>query len=113
MELCGSLAAAAVISAASTSAVVTVTADDICARNQKVMRQLYAEHLQALNVCGDGNYFFRALSMCLHGHQGNHSSLRKLVASYVSKQSDAAHPADRATLRRRAQEVATDGFWPW
>ena len=56
--------------------------------------------------------FFRALSVCLHGHQGNHSSLRKLVASYVSKQSDAAHPADRAVLGRRAQEVAADGFWP-
>ena len=56
--------------------------------------------------------FFRALSVCLHGLQGNYSSLRKLVASYVSKQSDAGHPTDRAALRRRAQEVAVGGFWP-
>ena len=76
------------------------------------MCQLYVEHLQAANVFGDGNYFFRALSVCLHGHQSNHSSLRKLVASYVSKQSDAARPADRAALRCRAQEIAADGFWP-
>ena len=78
----------AVISAASTSTVVT--ADDICARNEKVMRQLYVEHLQAVDVC----------------------ALRKLVASYVSKQSDAAHLADRTALHRRAQELAADSFWP-
>ena len=107
-ESYGSLAAAAVISAASTSAVVTI--DDICARNEKIMRQLYVEHLLAVDVCGDGNYFFRAISVYLHGHQGNHSSFRKAVASYVSKQSDATYPADRATPRRRAQEVAADGF---
>ena len=109
-ESCGSLAAAAIISAASTSA--EITEDDIRARNENVMFQLSIRHLQAVEVCGDGNCFFRALSVCLHGHQENHSSLRKLVASHVSKQSDAAHPADRAALRRRAQEVAADKFWP-
>jgi OTU-like cysteine protease len=76
------------------------------------MFQLSIRHLQAVDVCGDGNCFFRALSVCIHGHQDNHSSLRKLIASYVSKQSDAVHPADRAALRRRAQEVAADKFWP-
>ena len=109
-EPCGSLAAAAIISAASTSAVLT--ADDIRTRNDDVMRQLSAKHLQAVDVCSDGNCFFRALSVCLNGHQDNHSSLRKLIASHVLKQAEAAHPADRAALRQRAQEVAADGFWP-
>lgn len=77
-----------------------------------MLRQLFATELQVIEVVGDGNCFFRCLSVGLDGHQENHASLHKLVTYNIAEQADTTHPDDRAALLLRSQEVTTIRFWP-
>ena len=80
-------------------------------RNESVNRQLYKDHLRTIAVQDDGNCFFRSLSMCLFGHQNNHNDLRKTLSNHIRSQAEAAPPADRAVLIRRAADIAKCCVW--
>ena len=86
--------------------------DDILYRNAAVNHQLASNYLRTMDVAGDGNCYFRALSFCFSGNQRNHKLLRALIASYVNRQAEAAMPKDKGTLFKRAVDIATNGFWP-
>ena len=81
-------------------------------RNAAVYRQLANDYLRAVDVAGDGTCYFRALSFCIHGNQRSHASLRALIASHVKRQAETAATEDKATLLKRAADIATDRFWP-
>ena len=86
--------------------------DIILSRNAAINRQLAAYYLRAIDIAGDGNCYFRALSFCISGNQRNYKSLRALIALYVNRQAEAAAPEDKGTLFKHAADIATNGFWP-
>ena len=86
--------------------------DNVLSRNAAVYHQLANDYLRAVDVAGDGNCYFRALSFCIHGNQRSHASLRALIASHVKRQAETAATEDKATLLKRAGDIATDRFWP-
>ena len=40
--------------------------------------------MRARDVLGDGNCYFRALSVCLYGHENGHSVLRQSIVRHIS-----------------------------
>ena len=48
-----------------------------------VDRQLYENHLHTSDVIGNGNCFYRAISVSLHGNQSKHTEIRQYVAKHV------------------------------
>ena len=62
---------------------------------------------------GDGNCFFRALSVSMYGNQNEYGALRAGVARFISTQSQSAAltPYDRDALRQRAAYISSNGTW--
>ncbi len=57
---------------------------DICnARNAALHLQLQRRHLKLVNVQGDGNCLFRAVSVNICGHENQHGKLRCAIASHM------------------------------
>ena len=81
-EPSGSLTLSALTNAVSRPA--SVSAADIKQRNEAVDKQLAAERLHSRDVTGDGNCYFRALSVCLFGHEGEHWLLRQNIVEQIS-----------------------------
>ena len=52
-------------------------------RNLRVDKQLLANNLLSVEVEGDGNCFYCALSYSLYGQQSNHLQLRKSIAQHL------------------------------
>lgn len=46
------------------------------------------DELKCINVLGDGNCFYRALSVCLTGDENNHLNIRKLMAEFYFRNYD-------------------------
>jgi hypothetical protein len=67
--------------------------------------------LSVTDVAGDGNCFYRALSVSIYGHQNEHTALRKSIAQHVLKQSENSTTMDYRALQRRALDIAKDGSW--
>jgi OTU domain-containing protein 5 len=84
---------------------------EIQARNTALDNQLQSKQLYPVDVEGDGNCFFRALSSSLYGHQYQHAELRASVANFLSLQADAAPVVDRVALHKHATVVAKTGTW--
>jgi hypothetical protein len=87
-------------------------------RKTAVYKQLSDRHLTYVDVTGDGNCFYRALSCTLHGNESQHAELRRLVADYLSqhharifKTSSDVAPAERALIDQRVQRMRMNGVW--
>ena len=80
-EPCGSLIDAALQAASSSSNLTSAT---ISLRNNALEVQLAAKCLMPINVSGDGNCFFRALSMSLYGKESAHVQMRISVAQHLA-----------------------------
>ena len=78
---CGSLIDAILQAVSSSSNLSPVT---INVRNSALEAQLAAKSLKSINVCGDGNCFFRALSMSLYGDESAHAQLRTSIAQHLA-----------------------------
>ena len=66
-----------------------------------------------INIAGDGNFFYRSLSLSLYRYQNEDVRLRKSVADFILKQAiDASSTTESGdTLHQRAIDVAQDGTW--
>ena len=76
----------AIFSAASQQSAISVR--DINFRNAAVDKQLDDRGLVSVNVKEDGNCFFRALSVCLHGHENKLAELCNSIAKHLSNHSN-------------------------
>ncbi len=84
----------------------------IRARNAELEEQLQSKHLRSIDVAGDGNCFFRAVSMNLFGSEDHHSNLRQSVTSYMVRNiSSPSSIDDMASCKQRAQCISQDGVW--
>jgi hypothetical protein len=94
-----------------------ISLEDIQLRNAGVEKQLTSNSLMSVNVRGDGNCFFRALSVCLHGHEQHHVELRKHIAQHMADHSDVifadycSSPDDRNFFCKLAATTFDDGVW--
>lgn len=86
-------------------------------RNAQLSKSIAKLGLLSVNVQGDGNCYFRSLSVCLHGHEQNHASLRQEIAKFINNYSsiifaDISSSANKAIFRQLAADTSTDGKWP-
>jgi hypothetical protein len=90
---------------------------DICnTRNAALHLQLQRKHLKLVNVQGDGNCLFRAMSVNLCGHENQHGELRCAVASHMPKCKPLRNLSDNDadSLRKcqqRADAMRQDKIW--
>jgi predicted DCC family thiol-disulfide oxidoreductase YuxK len=68
--------------------------------------------MHSVDVAGDGNCFYRSLSVCLYRHEDAHADIRLKVAQSIADKASCATPDDRAALLRRAAYVSRDQAWP-
>ena len=83
----------------------------VLCRNSSLNKQLSDKHLRSVNVEGDGNFFFRALSLCIVDHQRNHIALRQAAAKYIASRVTRSSSADHVALRKHAADVMKGGTW--
>jgi hypothetical protein len=84
-------------------------------RNHAVDRQLSKKGLCSIDVKGDGNCFFRALSVTMDGHEENHPALRQVIAKHMASDASNSHMLIRGAsvddVLRHADEAAVEGVW--
>jgi hypothetical protein len=84
-------------------------------RNSSVEKQLADNYLYSIDVVGDGNCFFRALSLSLHGSQSLHAQLRKAIALHLRDNTTAVFgPSlsdDLCAVRDCVNSLLTNGSW--
>ena len=73
-----------------------------------------AKNLRSTDVIGDGNCFYRALALGLHGDESHHFRLRQITARHFDAQfqvifgSNRLTAADKDAIHRRSLVLATD-----
>jgi OTU domain-containing protein 3 len=88
-------------------------------RKTAVYKQLSEKHLAYVDVTGDGNCFYRAISCTLHDNESQHAELRRLIAEHPSlhharifKTSSDVTSAERASIEdQRVQRMRVNGVW--
>ena len=87
-------------------------------RNDAVQTMLRDMHLMSVNVAGDGNCFYRALSLSLHGHEDEHTELRRLIADHLTRNynsifnvSNNFTHADNNSIEQHIQRMRLNGVW--
>ena len=107
---CGSLTVSAFVNAAAQASFIDPA--EIQSRNDALNTQLHNKKLGTIDVVGDGNCFFRALSVSLHGHQCCHVLLRATIAHHVDEEANLFASSDnRVALDQLAIYISKDGFW--
>ena len=104
---CGSLSK--IFQAASCPSEINVT--DVHYRNAKLDMQLALKELTSINVSGDGNCLFRALSVSIYGHEFNYSFLRSNVAQHILEHAACVATKNAEACRKLANTVAQEGRW--
>ena len=104
---CGSLSA--IFQAASCPSEINDT--DVHNRNAKLNKQLALKGLTSINVSGDGNCLFHALSVSFYGHKFNYSFLRSTVAQHILDHAACVATKDAKACRKLANTVAQEGRW--
>ena len=74
--------------------------------------------LMSVNVTGDGNCFYRALSFILHGNEDHHTELRRSIADHLTRNykcifnvSNIVTHADNISIEQHIQCMRLDGVW--
>ena len=80
-----------------------------------VNKRLLADGLQAINVSGDGNCFFRSVSVSLIGSEIDHAMLRNSIVQFMSNEAASilGH-CDTPTAKQVhhcLQNLSRDGVW--
>jgi hypothetical protein len=92
--------------------VTTIDADVTRRRNAELELRLKTAGLYPIDVCGDGNCFFRALSMCLIGSENDHQKLRKDIVQHMAHECGPSHNPESETevsLRQYLNYISRDG----
>ena len=97
------------------SSVISLT--EIANRNASVDKQLFSMNLQTINVIGDGNCFFQAISVCGYSNQSRYKELRANVASHMLAEGkkivariNLAGSGDDS-IRKSADVIKSDDSW--
>ena len=86
-------------------------------RNVCVVKQFSDKHLRSIDVVGDGNCLYRAISLSVYGSQSEHGELHKAIASHMLDKSPAIFdtgglsPSDVVNLRNHAHFLLRNGEW--
>ena len=86
-------------------------------RNSALEAQLAAKSLKSINVSGDGNCFFRALSMSLYGDESAHAQLRTSIAQHLADFSNVIFTSagiafsDSASITKAADAIRQPCAW--
>lgn len=100
---------------ASDNTTYDVPQEVIIARNMLANERIAADKLRSIDVKGDGNCFYRALSVCLTGKEDDYVMLRQLTVDYLASISadDLANisPALAAQLRHQLDDAGRDGAY--
>ena len=86
--------------------------ETIRCRNNQIDKQLLVNMLRSVNVEGDKNCFFRALSVGIHGHEKDHINLRHIATKYIASQTSGKSPEDCIALRQHTANVMRSDTWP-
>ena len=65
----------------------------------------------SINVSGDENCLFRALSVFIYGHEFNYSFLRSTIAQHILDQAVCVATKDAKACRQQANTVTQEGRW--
>ena len=90
---------------------------DARARNSDLDRQLANRGLASVDVRGDGNCLFRAISMSLYGREGNHCTLRDSILTHLENNSHILEDFSgssvqvKASLRAHIKIIRQSGSW--
>jgi OTU-like cysteine protease len=95
----------------------SICQSDIQLRNDAVDKQLSDKHLRPVDVTGDGNCFFRAISVSIFGNQLQHDVLRQCTARHMSvngikifKKANITS-ADKESVLKSAHAINANGIW--
>jgi hypothetical protein len=95
-----------------------VDSNTVKLRNTALLKQLSDKHLTYVDVTGDGNCFYRALSYTLYGNESQHVELRRQVADHIYlhharifRTSSDITPAERASIDQSVQLMRTNRVW--
>jgi OTU-like cysteine protease len=86
-------------------------------RNAAVEKQLADKHLRTINVEGDGNCFYRAISVGLYGTESHCNTLRKSVALHMLDHGErifakaGVGPVDSVSLHNASSNISQDFSW--
>ena len=92
--------------------------DTAVLRNAAVQAMLRDMRLMSVNVTGDGNCFYRALSLILHGNEDHHTELRRSIADHLTRNyncifnvSDNLTHSGNISIEQHIQRMRLDGVW--
>ncbi len=72
--------------------------------------QLRNKQLTTQDVAGDGNCLFRALSVCLYGHENEHTVLRASIAKHILSDNSSVMPR-YGELSKHVNNISKNGVW--
>lgn len=99
----------AVVNAA--TAPSSLSSSVISARNAEVDKQLCDSNLCSIDVVGDGNCFFRSISMSLYGHERDHMKLRIATTDVLAEQLGGNSESVSSRVQRHIEDVRRSGTW--
>ncbi len=100
---------------AAASSSSTITLPEIKLRNKSLDNELLSQGLRSINVIGDGNCFFRAISLNLYNNEDEHQRIRKSVVQYLKNATNVVPGitvdlSDKVVLQH-LKEMEMDGSW--
>ena len=93
----------------------TLSNSTIGEHNLSIEKQLVKKGLLSYDVIGDGNCFFRSVSVTLNGNEDSFASLRKSIITYmaadVSLSISDVSPDDNLPINKHINNIKNNGIW--
>ena len=93
----------------------TLSTSTIGERNLSIEKQLVKKGLLSYDVIGDGNYFFRSVSVTLNGNEDSFASLCKSIITYmaadVSSSISDVSPDDNLPIIKHINNIKNNEIW--
>lgn len=115
-EPCGSLGSlASIIRSANEPA--DISHEVACQRNAAVNKHIVSLGFLPVDVTGDGNCYFRAISVALYGDELHHVELRSKIAQHIATNGNIIFANfckhdDSALFKSLALNTSISGSWP-
>ena len=97
---------------------VTLDSAEVKRRNAVINGQLRAEGLRAVDVIGNGNCYFRAISVCLYNNESGHLELRKSIVNHIIELASAGDAlpgismdVEDPSVRKGLDNMMQSGTW--
>ena len=100
-------------SAAADATAPHLSPSTVCERNALVAKRIAGSGMRPVDVKGDGNCFFRSVSVSLTGLESDHSRLRKKIIQYMIDDSGVVNStsASAAKAHLLLENLMRDGVW--